>query len=114
MPCDSRTLPNQTLTQRKAEVLESIVELNALLVSGRVKARVGPQGAVVFEGWTEGQRRRVTDACAYRRIMAVGSSLAKMKLAQAEQMAGRKVNIQAVGQGAHSHDSGVTWHSHKG
>lgn len=114
MPCDTRTLPNQTLTERKKEVLESVVELNALLVAGRVKVKIGPQGAVAFEGWTDQQRRRVSDACAYRRLLAIGGSLAKAKIAQAEAMAGRKVNMQAVGQGAHSHDGGHTWHNHKG
>lgn len=114
MPCDTRALPGQTLTQRKKEVLESIVELNALLVAGKVTAKVGPQGAITFIGWNDDQRRRVSDACAYRQIMAIGQSLARAKIAQAEMLAGRSVSKQAVAIGAHSHDSGLTWHTHKG
>lgn len=111
MACDTRTLPGQTLTQRKEEVLAATVKLNALLVAGAVKPKIGPQGAILFEGWTEADRGRVSDACAYRRIMAIGSSLAKAKIAAAEAAAGRTVNRQAVGQGWHSHD-GKTWHTH--
>jgi hypothetical protein len=114
MPCDTSSLPGQTLTERKTEILDAVKELTALLVSGRVKPKIGAQGGIAFEGWTDSQRRRVTDACAYRRIMATGSSLAKAKIAQAEMMSGRRVNAQAVGAGVHSHDGGLTWHDHRG
>ena len=46
--------------------------------------------------------------------MISGSPLAKMKIAQAELLAGRTVDKQVIGQGAHSHDGGKTWHNHKG
>jgi hypothetical protein len=32
-------------------------------------------------------------------------------IAKAEQVAGRSVNRQVVGQGVHSHDGGESWHS---
>ena len=112
MTCDTRTLPGQTLTQRKEEVLAATARLNSLLISGAVKPKIGPQGAIIFEGWTEADRGRVSDACAYRRIMAIGQSLAKAKIAAAEALAGRTVNKQAIGQGVHSHDGGRTWHTH--
>jgi hypothetical protein len=111
MPCDTATLPNQTLTQRKEEVREAVMNLAKALASGKVKVIVGPQGAIAFQGWNEG-RSRVTDACAYRRIMSTGSALARMKIAQAEQLAGRTVNKQVVANGVHSHDGGKTWGSH--
>jgi hypothetical protein len=114
MPCDTRTLPNQTLSERKAEVKEAVGQLAKALAAGKVKAKVGPQGAIAFEGWAESDRARVTDSCAYRRLMVTGGVLAKAKIAQAEQVAGRSVDKQVVGQGVHSHDSGVTWHDHKG
>jgi hypothetical protein len=114
MPCDTARLPNQTLTERKREVLDSVVTLQARILAGLVKVKVGPQGAIVFEGWTDADRRRVTDACAYRRLMAIGGSLVKAKIAQAATLAGRPLNVQAIGQGAHSHDGGATWHTHKG
>ena len=111
MPCDTRTLPGQTLTQRKEEVRESITRLAALLASGRVKPVINKQnGAIAFQGWNEADRGRVSDVCAYRLTMVMGSPLAKMKIAQAEQMAGRSVNKQAVAAGHHSHDGGHTWH----
>ena len=114
MPCDTQNLPGQTLSSRKDEVLKAVGRLNTLLAAGAVKAKVGPQGAIAFEGWTTEDRSRVTDACAYRRIMATGSGLAKAQIAKAELMAGRSVNRQVVASGVHSHDHGVTWHDHKG
>lgn len=114
MPCDTSFLPGQTITQRKDEVKRVIKTLDAFLTRGIVKAKVGPQGAIAFTGFPEDERNRVTDACAYRQIMATGSGLAKAKIALAEAMAGRPVNRQLVGQGVHSHDNGQTWHDHKG
>ncbi len=108
MPCDTKFLPGQTLTERKAEVQDAIKALQAGLVSGKIKTVVGPQGAVAFEGWT--QRNRVTDACAYRTIMVRGSALAKNAIEKAALLAGRSINKQAVGAGVHSHDGGKTWH----
>lgn len=112
MACDTRTLPGQTLTQRKEEVLEAIVRLNGLLVAGKVKVVVSKEGAVAFQGWLEDDRGRVSDACAYRRLMAIGSSLAKAKIAAAEAAAGRTINKQVVASGLHSHDGGRSFHRH--
>ncbi len=112
MACDTRTLPGQTLTQRKEEVLAAVTRLNALLANGQVKVVVSREGAVAFQGWLEQDRGRVSDACAYRRLMSIGSSLAKAKIAAAEAAAGRPVNRQVVGSGLHSHDGGVTFHRH--
>lgn len=109
MPCDSRPfVANQTLTERKKQVSETVAELARELATGRVKVKVGPQGAIAFEGWSN--RNGVTDGCAYRRIMATGSTQAKLAIAKAELLAGRGVNKQAVATGHHSHDGGKTWH----
>jgi hypothetical protein len=114
VPCDTRTLPGQTLTERKTEVRKALARLESLLASRAVKPVVGPQGAIAFDGWTEADKGRVSDACAYRLLMSGGGTLAKTAIARAEAMAGRSVNKQAVAVGAHSHDGGATWHSHKG
>lgn len=114
MPCDTRLKPRQTIQQRAAEVRKAVIALEAALASGRAKVKIGPQGAVTFIAWTDNERDGVTDACAYRRIMATGGALAKAKIAQAELMAGRTVNRTAIAHGAHSHDGGTTWHDHKG
>ncbi len=109
MACDTQyTKPNQTITERKEEIRATMVQLSADLAAGRVKVTVGPQGAVAFAGWTE--RKAITDACAYRRIMATGSPLAKAKIQAAEALSGRTVNKQTVAAGVHSHDGGRTWH----
>lgn len=111
MPCDSRPFTaRQTLTERKLQVVESVAKLARELANGRVKAKVGPQGAITFQGWSDAERNGVTDNCAYRRIMATGSTQAKLAIMKAEQAAGRSVNRQAVAQGHHSHDGGTTWH----
>jgi len=114
MPCDSALAPNQTISQRKEEVKKSVSVLDKLIASGQVRVKVSPQGAVAFSAWGDAERNKVTDACAYRRLMVSGSALTKAKIAQAEMMAGRSINRQVVGQGAHSHDGGHTWHDHKG
>lgn len=114
MPCETQRLPNQTITQRKQEIRESVAQLSRLLAAGAIKPIIGPQGAVAFQGWTTEDRRRVTDACAFRLIMATGSPLAKAKIAAAEALSGRTVDRRMVAHGAHSHDGGATWHAHKG
>jgi len=104
--------PNQTISERKAEVTRAVTDLDRLLKARQVKINIGPQGAINFAGWNS--RDGLTDACAYRRIMATGSALARAEIERAELLSGRKVNKQMVAIGAHSHDNGATWHSHKG
>jgi hypothetical protein len=111
MPCDTRLKPRQTLSERADEVRRAVQKVADGLISGRVTAKVGPQGAIAFSGLTEAERDGVTDACVYRRLMATGSALAKAKIAQAEALAGRSVDRQALAHGHHSHDGGKTWHS---
>jgi hypothetical protein len=110
MPCDTILKPRQTIQQRADEVRRAVASLDARLKKRQVRPVIGPQGAIAFNGWADGERDGITDACAYRRIMATGSSLAKAEIARAEQMAGRTVNKQIIGQGVHSHDGGQTWH----
>lgn len=114
MPCDTQLQSGQTISQRAVEVRESVNKLSSAVASGKVKVKVGPQGAIAFLDWDPQERSGVTDACAYRRLLVSGSSLAKAKIAQAEQIAGRSVDKRVIGQGAHSHDGGNTWHDHKG
>lgn len=114
MPCDTRLKPRQTIQQRVEEVRKVVSKVSDALTRGRVKPKIGPQGAIAFEGLDEAERDGVTDACIYRRIMVTGSALAKAAIARAEQLAGKSVNRQVIGQGAHSHDGGHTWHDHKG
>jgi hypothetical protein len=114
MACDTQyTREGQTLTERKEEIRTTVAKLSADLAAGRVKIAVGPQGAIAFDGWQN--RAGITDACAYRRIMATGSALAKAKIQAAELLSGRSVNKQTVANGVHSHDGGKTWgtHGHK-
>jgi hypothetical protein len=102
----------QSISDRKGEILRTVDAIQRGLVAGRVTVRIGPQGGIAFVGVAE--RNDVTDACIYRRIMATGSTLARTKIAEAERLAGRTVNRQAVAQGVHSHDGGHHWHDHKG
>lgn len=112
MVCDTILRNRQTLSERKSEVKRAVDGLNSLLAVGRVRAKVGPQGAIAFEGWGTAERDGVSDACAYRMLMssATTSSLTKMKIAAAEQAAGRTVSREVIGAGVHSHDGGATWH----
>lgn len=111
MACDTQPyVPNQTLSERKAEVKKVIDLVAQEIVAGRVRPKVGAQGAIAFDGIPDAMRRGVSDACVYRRIMATGSAMAKQQLARAEQLAGRRVDQKALAGGHHSHDGGRTWH----
>ena len=111
MACETMRKRGQSLSQRITEVQKVVALVNAGLVSGRIRAKVGPQGAIVFDGLTQSERDDVTDACIYRRIVgAGGTALARAALQRAEMLAGRAVNPTTVAQGVHSHDGGVTWH----
>lgn len=110
MPCDTvLRRRNQTLSERKAEVKKAVDSLDRQLLKKKVKPVVGPQGAITFQGWKEEDKEGVSDACAYRRIMATGSSLAKAEISRAEQLAGRAVDKKILTTGLHSHDGGDTW-----
>lgn len=110
MPCDTLTRRGQSLQERASEVREAVTGLDALLKKRKVKIDVGPQGAVAISGWSDADRNGVTDACAYRRIMATGSTLAKLEFQRAELLAGRAIDRKVVAQGTHSHDGGQSWH----
>ncbi len=112
MPCDTRLKRGQTIQQRVAEVKKVVSTLSSALAAGRVKAKVGPQGAITFIGLTDEERDNVTDNCAFRRLMATGSPMALLAIAKAEALAGRKVDKQVVAQGGHYH--GDVYHEHKG
>ena len=109
MPCETRKRAGQSIQQRATEVREAVSALEGALARRKAKVVVGPQGAVTFTGWEN--RNDVTDACAYRRIMATGSALARMEIAKAEKLAGRVVDRKVIVQGVHSHDGGSTWGS---
>jgi hypothetical protein len=113
MPCDTRLKKGQTVSQRKEEVKKAVTALEQAIAARRVAIKINSQGAIAFVGLTEAERDGVTDACAYRRILATGSALARAEIARAEQIQG-KVNRQIIGhggEGMHSHDGGKTWHN---
>lgn len=110
MPCDTRLKVGQTIKQRAEEVRATVARLAQGLVTGRIRPRIGPTGGIAFPELSDTERDGVTDACAYRRLMAEGSVLAKQAIARAEQLAGKTVNRHALAHGHHSHDGGKTWH----
>ena len=111
MTCDTVLRPRQTIQERAAEVKKAAAGLDKALVQGRVKVVVDKRtGAIAFAGFNEPDRAGITDACAYRRIMATGSASAKAAIARAELLAGRGVNRTALAQGVHSHDGGGHFH----
>jgi len=114
MPCDTKLKPGQSISDRKAEVARTVETVRKGLTSGRVKPKVGPQGAIVFDGLAANERNDVTDACIYRRLLVTASPLVLAEISKAERLAGRAVSREAIAAGAHSHDGGLTWHNHKG
>lgn len=112
MPCDTKLKSRQTIQQRAEEIRQVTARVQLGLTTGRIKVKIGPQGAIAFDGLRNEERDGVTDNCLYRRIMATGTALAKAAIARAEALSGRSINKQVVGQGVHSHDGGTTWHEH--
>lgn len=113
MACETVRKPKQTIEERIAEIGRAVAALEKKIMAKTVKVVVDRKtGAVAFDGW-EGaaERSDVTDACAYRRIMATGSALTRAEIAKAEQLAGRSVSREALARGHHSHDGGRTWHN---
>jgi hypothetical protein len=103
-----------TEEERKRQVRRTVETLDKALANKRARAVVGPQGAVTFTGEGIGgvlAENRVSDACAYRKIMATGSALARAAIARAEQLAGRSVDRATVAAGVHSHDGGKSWNA---
>lgn len=111
MPCYSNPRPNQTIEQRKQQVLDALRRLEKQLIEGAVKIAIGPSGAVAFVGWED--RDDVTDVCAYRALSTMKSQALSRAIAAAElRSGGVKVNPQAVAAGWHSHDGGKSWGRH--
>lgn len=111
MPCESRLdlSRKQTSAQRKEEVKKALGRLEQALTAGRVKVKIGPNGALMFDGWKRDEDRGgVSDACAYRMLTASNSGPLRMAVAKAEALSGQKVNARTVASGLHSHD-GKTW-----
>ena len=111
MACESiRSSREQTELQRKEEVKKKLKELEAKLRAKSVSLVIDPRtGAVTFRGWAVKDRGGVSDACAYRSLSAEGSWELRKAVAAAESQAGRKVSLNAVQGGTHSHDGGKTW-----
>lgn len=113
MVCDMRYAIGQTPPQRKKQIEEAVERLNKALAVGDVKLKVGPQGAVTFVGSAVAGilgANKISDTCAYRKLLASGSPALRKAIVTAEATAGRKIDPQAVGGGTHSHDGGKTWH----
>ena len=111
MPCNTRLKPRQTIKERAAEVRKAIDALALKLLKRQVRPVIDKAtGAITFAGWSETDRDGITDACAFRRLKVQGNSLVQAEIARAEALAGRGVNPQALTQGVHSHDGGVSWH----
>lgn len=108
MACETILKPRQSIQERIDEVRRTVSDLSAGIAAGIVEVKVGAQGAVTFVGWSDEDRNGVSDACAYRRLIASGS--ARAAIAKAEQLAGRTVDRVALARGVHSHDGGKTWH----
>lgn len=111
MACETNLKPRQTIQQRATEVRAAVTKLDALLKKKKAKVVVGPKGEIAFVGWDGEERDGITDACAFRRIMVTGSSLAKMEIERAYLAAGKTINRQVIAQGGHTHDGGQNWHS---
>ena len=92
MVCETRLKPRQTISETQGRNPPDGRAPERRLAAGRIKAVVGPQGAVAFNGLSEAERDGVTDACAYRQLMITGSPLARAAIMRAGALAGRSVD----------------------
>ena len=109
MACESYRQQGQSLEQRNAEIQKKLKELEQKLRMKSVQLGIGPNGAIVFKGWRKEDRGGISDACAFRTLSAEGSWALRQAVAAAEASSGRKVNVNAVAAGHHSHDDGRSW-----
>jgi hypothetical protein len=79
MACETMRKPKQTIEERVAEIGRAVAALESRIKLKTVKPVVDKKtGGIAFAGWENAaERADVTDACAYRRIMATGSALAR-------------------------------------
>ena len=110
MPCASRIPAGMTLEQRMSQIDRALKRLETSLQSGSVRIQIGPNGAVALANWTD--RDDMTDVCAVRSLLTSNSWALRQAIARAEAMQGRKVNVNAVAAGWHTHDGGNTWGKH--
>jgi hypothetical protein len=108
MACDYQRQANQTEQQRQREIKEALAKLKRALTGKSVTVQIGPNGAVYLMGWSKEDRAGVSDACAVRKLQAENSPELRRAIAAAEATSGRKVNMQTVNSGVHSHD-GKNW-----
>ena len=110
MPCSSMLRPNQTLQQRGDEIKLALKRLERYLATGSARIGIGTNGAVMFQGWRD--RDDVSDVCAFRTLLAENSWELRQAIARAEMTSGRKVNVNTVASGLHTHDDGESWQKH--
>ena len=107
MPCDTRIPVEMTPEQRKTQIEKALERLEAALSMGSVSVAIGTNGAIAFNGWND--QDNVTDVCAFRALTVKSSFALRRAVVTAESRYGRRVNLNAVGEGVHSHDGGKTW-----
>ena len=110
MVCDEQYLTNQSEADRLREIQEAMDKLERLLREKSVTLGISPGGAIVFRGWSDKDRARISDACAFRKLAVQNSWELRQAIATAQAETGRQVNMNAIGSGLHSHDGGKTWH----
>ena len=80
MPCYGAALTPEQIEARK----EALRELERQIARGKVKVRLSATGVPTFEGWQTDRTGpgHWHDDCAYRTLMAEGSSALRMALAR--------------------------------
>lgn len=108
MPCDSQAQATPELKRAQETAVERLGK--ALAVGGGVSVVIGATGALAFRGWADKDRAGLSDLCAYRKLAAKNSPELRLAVARAQALYGRKLDLNQVAAGSHSHDGGQTWH----
>lgn len=105
MPCfDQYKIP-------ESEIKAALARLEKYLETGNVGVEIGENGSIAFAGWTAEDRGKISDLCAYRRLMLTCSFPLRLAVQRAEARSGRKIDQRTVAAGTHSHDGGQTWNA---
>lgn len=99
MPCaGGKNLTPEQAKVRKRVMAERLDALEKLLLSGRVKLR-GDAKNPVFDGWVGADRGDWADACAYRALVAKGSSALRMTAARSQAMSNDRMQNDRMQRG---------------
>ena len=105
MPCDR--VPVRQVESALSKLKRYLADRRATVTIDRATGALAFAGDRTWNATADG--RTVADVCAYRALQVSGSMELRLAIMDAERLAGRQVNPQAIAAGVHSHDGGASY-----